>query len=165
MTEKHARERALELLTRVGLSDRAHFWPAQLSGGQRQRVAIAQQLVQRRRLVLLDEPFSGLDPIAISSVSALVREVADDHELNTVLIVTHDIRAALAVSDTIFLLGNLGPRGGARIRRTYDLVALGLAWEYGTRDPNGVLLLEREIEHEFRDLRTSSRQHGDRSWQ
>ncbi len=140
-----ARRRVQELLARVGLEDRAGHYPGQLSGGQRQRAAIAQQLVLPRRVLLLDEPFSGLDPAALADVSELVAEVANEHELNTVVVVTHDIRAAIGVSDTIVLLGGSGRAGGARVETTYDLVDLGIAWQSGdARD------LEREISARFR---------------
>ncbi len=140
-----ARRRVKELLARVGLEDRVGHYPGQLSGGQRQRAAIAQQLVLARRVLLLDEPFSGLDPAALADVSELVVEVANDHELNTVVVVTHDVRAALSVSDTIVLLGSSARTGGARVEATYDLVELGIAWQSGdARD------LEREIATRFR---------------
>ena len=87
--------------------------------------------------------------------TTLVTEVANDHELNTVVIVTHDVRAALRVSDTILLLGksaNDGERSGASVRATYDLVELGLAWEHGERAPRAVAELEHEIETRFREL-------------
>jgi polar amino acid transport system ATP-binding protein/sulfate transport system ATP-binding protein len=145
---ERAGKRADELLARIGLEDRAAYWPAQLSGGQRQRAAIAQQLVLPRRLLLLDEPFSGLDPAAIADVSDLVREVADEHELNTVLVVTHDVHAALAVSDTVLLVGR-GEGHGARVADTYDLVDLGLAWG---KDPRGLSDLARAVEARFRSL-------------
>jgi NitT/TauT family transport system ATP-binding protein len=140
------KKRARELLERLGLDTRADFYPAQLSGGQRQRVAIAQQLVLPRRVLLLDEPFSGLDPAAIADVASLVTEVADDHELNTVVVVTHDVRAALRVSDTILLLGP--GANGAQVTKTYDLVDLGVAWEHAR--PHAVADLEHEIESRFR---------------
>jgi len=153
MNRERARKRATELLARVDLEGRATYWPAQLSGGQRQRAAIAQQLVLRRRVLLLDEPFSGLDPAAVDDVTSLVSEVANDHQLNTIVIVTHDVRAALRVSDTVLLMGR-GARGkGATIRATYDLVDLGLAWEEGLRAPERVSSLERQIEGQFRSLR------------
>jgi ABC-type nitrate/sulfonate/bicarbonate transport system ATPase subunit len=154
LDERRAKRRARELLERVGIEDRASFYPAQLSGGQRQRAAIAQQLVLPRRVLLLDEPFSGLDPAALADVTELVTEVANDHELNTVVVVTHDVRAALRVSDTVILLGKSANDGaaGAGVRATYDLVDLGLAWEHGKRAPQAVAELEHEIETRFRQL-------------
>jgi len=158
LDERRARRRARELLERLGLEDRAAFYPAQLSGGQRQRAAIAQQLVLPRRVLLLDEPFSGLDPAALGDVGAMISEVANDHELNTVVVVTHDVRAALRVSDTVILVGHGGEgrrgtgKGGACVRQTYDLVELGLAWEHGARVPGAVAELEHEIEGRFREL-------------
>jgi ABC-type nitrate/sulfonate/bicarbonate transport system ATPase subunit len=144
LDQRRSRARTNELLQRVGLEDRAKHFPGQLSGGQRQRAAIAQQLVLPRRVLLLDEPFSGLDPAALEDVRGLVSEVANDHELNTVVVVTHDVRAALAVSDYVVLLG-AGKSGGARVEATYDLVDLGIAWNSGdARD------LEREIASRFR---------------
>lgn len=150
LDERRAKKRANELLERLGLEERRALYPAQLSGGQRQRAAIAQQLVLPRRVLLLDEPFSGLDPAALSDVIVLVREVADEHELNTVVVVTHDVRAALRVSDTIVLLGR-GPNG-ARVQGRYDLVERGIAWEHGEQAPSEVAQLEREIESRFRAL-------------
>jgi ABC-type nitrate/sulfonate/bicarbonate transport system ATPase subunit len=100
-----ARSKALALLERFRLSERARYFPAQLSGGQRQRVAIAQQLVKQKTFLLMDEPFSGLDPAALEDVTKLIIEVANMDELNTVVLVTHDIRSALLISDTLFMLG------------------------------------------------------------
>ena len=150
MDKERATKRAVELLARVGLEGRATYWPAQLSGGQRQRAAIAQQLVLRRRVLLLDEPFSGLDPVALADVKTLVAEVANDHELNTVVLVTHDVRSAVGVSDRLLLLGGGGKTKGASVRASYDLVDLGLAWDHG--DPRARTALEKEIEARFREL-------------
>lgn len=152
MDKEKARRRANELLERIGLADRAEAWPAQLSGGERQRIAIAQQLVLPRRVLLLDEPFSGLDPLAAADVSQLLVEVANEHELNTLVIVTHDVRAALAVSDTVFLLGRSERGHGANVRATYDLVDLDLAWEAGKSDPAGLAALERAVLGRFAAL-------------
>jgi ABC-type nitrate/sulfonate/bicarbonate transport system ATPase subunit len=150
MNKERATKRAVELLARVGLEGRATYWPAQLSGGQRQRAAIAQQLVLRRRVLLLDEPFSGLDPVALADVMKLVMEVANDHDLNTVVVVTHDVRSAVGVSDRLLLLGANGSGRGASVRDSYDLVDLGIAW--GNGDDRERAALEREVEKRFRDL-------------
>src|SRR6185369_15565153 len=127
-----AERRARELLEKFRLADRAGFYPAQLSGGQQQRVAIAQQLVVPKHLLLMDEPFSGLDPAALDEVIHLLVEVANLDELNTILIVTHDIHSALVISDTVFMLGRDHTAdgkfiSGAHIQTTHDLVAKELA--------------------------------------
>ncbi len=81
----------------------------------------------------------------------LVTEVANEHELNTVLLVTHDVHAALAVSDTVLLLAREGDAKGARVRDVYDLVDLGLAWG---EDPCGLADLAHAIERRFQELRS-----------
>jgi NitT/TauT family transport system ATP-binding protein len=156
MPPDKARARAAELLEAFGLSDRGGFYPAQLSGGQRQRVAIAQQIMQPRHLLLMDEPFSGLDPGALDSVMRLVIEVANKDELNTIVLVTHDIRSAMAVSDTLHMLGRerkddkLAP--GARVQWSYDMVERGLAWKEDVVHLPAFAELEREIKARFHDL-------------
>jgi polar amino acid transport system ATP-binding protein/sulfate transport system ATP-binding protein len=150
LDERRAKARTRELLERLGLEDRRDHYPAQLSGGQRQRVAIAQQLVLPRRVLLLDEPFSGLDPAAVADVLTLVTEVANEHEMNTIVIVTHDVRAALRASDTVVLLGR-GEKG-ARVDRIFDLVELGIAWEHADEATGEVVRLEREIERRFKNV-------------
>ena len=145
-----AHKRAQHLLKRFGLDGRQRHYPAQLSGGQRQRVAIAQQLMVPRALLLMDEPFSGLDPVASTEVMALISEVAHMDEFNTIMLVTHDLRAAMAVSDTLFVLGRerdaqTQPRSGARVRATYDLVARGLAWHSDVEDLPAFTALARDL--------------------
>lgn len=145
LSPKPCRARARQLLEVVKLAEYADRYPAQLSGGQRQRAAIAQQLMAPRRLLLLDEPFSGLDPAALSDVSSLIVHVANLHELNTVVLVTHDVRAALAVSDTVILLGRgADPSAGATVVGTWDLVDRGVAWGAGGGE-DALVPLEREI--------------------
>jgi polar amino acid transport system ATP-binding protein/sulfate transport system ATP-binding protein len=144
--------KARSLLERFGLGQRLDFFPAQLSGGQRQRVAIAQQLMRQKQLLLMDEPFSGLDPVTLAEVIKLLVEVANMDELNTVVVVTHDIHSALVVSDTLFMLGrNRGSDDkivtGACIQHCYDLVVEGLAWRPGVEGEPRF----REVEHEVRD--------------
>ncbi len=152
-----AHARSTELLRRFGLGERAGFWPVQLSGGQRQRVAIAQQIVVQKRLLLLDEPFSGLDPSALDATTKLLLEVAHMHELNTLVIITHDIRSALLVSDTVFMLGrDRDAEGrtvsGAKIQETYDLVAQGLAWRQDVELDPQFVTMERTIKQRFATL-------------
>jgi NitT/TauT family transport system ATP-binding protein len=152
-----ARQRAADLLGRFGLGERAGYWPAQLSGGQRQRVAIAQQIVVQKKLLLLDEPFSGLDPAALDATMKLLVEVAHLDELNTLVIVTHDIRSALIVSDSVFMLGrdrNAEGRvmSGAKIQSVYDLVAEGLAWRDEVELDPKLAALERELKERFAKL-------------
>jgi ABC-type nitrate/sulfonate/bicarbonate transport system ATPase subunit len=152
-----ARARGKALLERFGLGHRTGFFPAQISGGQRQRGAIAQQLMHAKRLLLMDEPFSGLDPAALEEVIKLLLEVAHMDELNTVVVITHDIRSAMVVSDTLFMLGrDRAPDGkivtGARIQHCYDLVAEGLAWRPGIEDDAKFREVERAVKDRFRSL-------------
>jgi len=157
MPRAEATVKANVLLKRFGLDHRTKFFPAKISGGQRQRVAIAQQLMSQKQLLLMDEPFSGLDPAALDDVIKLLIEVAHMDELNTIIVVTHDIRSALIASDTVFMLGrNRGPDGqvvsGASIQQTYDLVAKGLAWRPGIEREPEFRELESEVKDRFRTL-------------
>lgn len=128
-----AHQRAMAMLERFKLADHAGHYPAELSGGQRQRVAIARQMLSSEHFLLMDEPFSGLDPLMLDEVSRLIQEVANMNELNTIFVVTHDIAAAVAIADTLWLMGrDRDDKGeiipGARIQTIYDLAAMGLAW-------------------------------------
>jgi len=157
MSHGEAKERSRILLERFRLGDRARYYPGQLSGGQRQRVAIAQQLVKPKTYLLMDEPFSGLDPQALGEVIDLVMEVAHMNELNTIILVTHDIWAAMLTSDLLLLLGRErtpegAPIPGARIRHSYDLVERGLAWRKNVDREPKFLELEREIRERFQAL-------------
>ena len=149
--------KANALLDRFGLLDRANHYPAQLSGGERQRVAIAQQIMCSESFLLMDEPFSGLDLIALRKVQDLIHEISTAHELNTIVVVTHDVSAALEVADTILLLGRNSDeqgrfRPGARIQATYNLIERGLAWRKDiSRSPEFVECLA-EIRDRFRLL-------------
>ena len=150
-------EKAGGLLARFGLLDRSGHYPAQLSGGQKQRVAIAQQFMCSEHFLLLDEPFSGLDPMGIDRVAELLNEVACMHELNTIVVVTHDIGAAVEVADTIWLMGrdrdaqgNVIP--GAKIKESYNLIERGLAWRDGIAMEPAFLETLREIRMRFPSL-------------
>jgi polar amino acid transport system ATP-binding protein len=94
-----SKTRALELLDRVGLSDRANHYPAQLSGGQQQRVAIARALAMDPELMLFDEPTSALDPELVGDVLNVMKDLARDGM--TMMVVTHEIGFAREVGDTL----------------------------------------------------------------
>ena len=97
-----AREKAKALLDKVGLSDRADYYPAHLSGGQQQRVAIARALAMDPDVMLFDEPTSALDPELVGEVLGVMRDLAD--EGRTMLVVTHEMSFARDVSSkTVFL--------------------------------------------------------------
>lgn len=152
-----AREKALALLDRFCLDEHAKKFPVQLSGGQRQRVAIAQQFMCSEHYLLMDEPFSGLDPIAVDRVSQFVTEVGNADELNTIVVVTHDIVAALTVADTIWLLGrDRDAQGkvvpGARVQASYNLIERGLAYRTGISTTPEFLSLLGEIRARYSTL-------------
>lgn len=148
------RDRAMGLLQRFGIEQQASRYPCQLSGGQRQRAAISQQFMCSEHFLLMDEPFSGLDLLAIERVSSFIREMAASDELKTFILVTHDISAALQVADTIWLLGrDRDAKGnaipGARLQASYDLVERGLAWREGVTTTPEFLEMLREIRQMF----------------
>jgi len=99
-----ARERAMELLEKVGMSAKADAWPATLSGGQQQRVAIARALAPSPRVLLCDEPTSALDPTLAVEVVDVLRKLAA--EGMTMLMATHDLRLAATISNQVVFLEN-----------------------------------------------------------
>jgi len=92
-----AKERAMELLARVGLADKAHAHPRQLSGGQQQRVAIARAVATRPRILLFDEPTSSLDPELVDEVLQVMKDLAETGM--TMIVVTHELEFARHVAD------------------------------------------------------------------
>jgi NitT/TauT family transport system ATP-binding protein len=92
--KKAARKEALRFLERVGLMDHHYKWPKDLSGGQRQRVAVAQALITKPRILLMDEPFGALDHEARRRAQVFLLELWEKYNL-TILFVTHDIEEAL----------------------------------------------------------------------
>ncbi len=99
---RQRKDRALELLTRVGMSDRAHHKPGELSGGQQQRVAVARALVNQPRLILADEPTGNLDTASGESIMELLGQL--QREGATVVMVTHDTRLLKFATQQVHLL-------------------------------------------------------------
>jgi len=102
LSKDEARERAMALLRRIGLSDKSHAHPDQLSGGQQQRVAIVRALAMQPEILLLDEITSALDPELVSEVLALVRELAVDGM--TMVLATHEMSFAREVANRVCFL-------------------------------------------------------------
>jgi NitT/TauT family transport system ATP-binding protein len=100
---KERRELSEKYLKAVGLMDFADRYPKQLSGGMKQRVAIARTLINRPRIVLMDEPFGALDPQTRWGMQGLLLDVARTED-NTTLFVTHDISEAVYLADTVYVL-------------------------------------------------------------
>ena len=107
MTDEEADKRALELLARVGLPDKADSYPAQLSGGQQQRIAIARALAMNPDVMLFDEPTSALDPEMVGEVLDIRKELADAGR--TIVVVTHEMGFAREVATRVLFMdgGNI----------------------------------------------------------
>ena len=109
-----ARDRANQLLARVGLGDRGDHYPSQLSGGQQQRVAIARALCMQPKLMLFDEPTSALDPELVQEVLDVMKDLARDGM--TMIVVTHEMGFAREVADRIVFMdaGSIIEEGAPR---------------------------------------------------
>ncbi|HXD77973.1 MAG TPA: ATP-binding cassette domain-containing protein [Puia sp.] len=127
------------------IADVLNRYPMQLSGGQQQRVSIIQQLLKGSDFLLLDEPFSGLDLCVLDKVVELLLQVSLSDELKTLIIVSHDIATAVAISDTVFILGRERGKEGSTIVREIDLVERGLAWQGAVREEKAFGETVREI--------------------
>jgi NitT/TauT family transport system ATP-binding protein len=99
------RERANRYLKAVGLDDFADHYPKDLSGGMKQRVAIARTLINKPRVVLMDEPFGALDPYTRWEMQGLLLDVSRTED-NTILFVTHDVSEAVYLADTVYVLSS-----------------------------------------------------------
>lgn len=104
MTEEQAKEKAMELLNRVGVGDKADNYPAQLSGGQKQRVAIARSLALSPEVMLFDEPTSALDPEMVGEVLEVMKQLAQ--EGMTMVVVTHEMGFAREVGNRVLFMAD-----------------------------------------------------------
>ena len=104
MSKKEAEEKAMKLLERVGLADRADAYPSQLSGGQKQRIAIVRALCMEPEVLLFDEPTSALDPEMVGEVLQVMKDLAK--EKTTMIVVTHEMGFAREVADRILFMAD-----------------------------------------------------------
>ena len=102
LSKQEAKEKAMKLLAKVNLSDKANEYPSRLSGGQKQRVAIARALAMEPKVLLLDEPTSALDPEMVKEVLDVIKQLANTGI--TMVLVTHEMGFAKDVSDTVYFM-------------------------------------------------------------
>lgn len=112
MKKKAAREKAMAYLEEVGLSEKAHAYPAQLSGGQKQRVAIARALAAQPEILLCDEATSALDPTTTKSILQLLREINEKYGI-TIVIITHEMAVVQEICTHVAIIdgGELAEQG------------------------------------------------------
>lgn len=112
MGKAEAKQKAIEMLTKVGLQDKLDVYPAMLSGGQQQRVAIARALVMRPKIMIFDEVTAALDPELVGEVLAVIREIALEGEM-AMLLITHEMDFARDIADRIVFMadGNIVEQG------------------------------------------------------
>ena len=103
-SQAEAEKKAMELLARVGLADRANSYPSQLSGGQKQRVAIVRALMMEPEVMLFDEPTSALDPEMVGEVLEVMRDLAKDGM--TMVVVTHEMGFAREVGNRVLFMAD-----------------------------------------------------------
>lgn len=163
LSDAAASSAAAGYLEKFDLADSADKYPIELSGGMRQRVAIARQLINMDglpagtpQLLLMDEPFSALDITNTRKVCRLIRGVADSNDRRSVVVVTHDLRAALSVADIIWVMGRTrnadGTLSGGRILREMDLVDKELVWNEHVYETKEFSELETELAGIFATL-------------
>jgi len=129
LTTSEKKEIIDDYANKFELTEQLKKYPQQLSGGQKQRVSILQQILTGNKFILMDEPFSGLDMLMIDKVLDLIHKISNTHEQNTLIIVSHDVENAMAISDTVYILAKENGKDGATVTEKIDLMALGMAWE------------------------------------
>jgi NitT/TauT family transport system ATP-binding protein len=157
LSPKDRLAKAREYLALFELSDKEDRFPVQLSGGQRQRIAIIQALLCSEHFLVLDEPFTGLDPLMRDLTCDLILKVANIDERNTIFVVAHDISALVKISDHLWMFGRDRDEAGqtipgATIKYAYDLIERGLAWRPGIDSTQEFHNTVTEVKAQFKNL-------------
>lgn len=145
-------------LERFKLADKHKFYPAQLSGGQKQRIAIIQQLLCSENFLLMDEPFSGLDPNMTEEVCEVITEVANLDDLNTIVVVSHDYHSTSSIANNLWFMGydfkeDGTPEPGAYIKFQEDMMDRGFAWRFPEiLDDTDFGKFTRDVRRAFKNL-------------
>lgn len=130
LSESNKQDLIKQYLETWGLTPHKDKYPNELSGGQRQRTAIIEQLLCSGTFMVLDEPFSGLDVGNIRDVKNAFNLISSQNELNTIIFSTHDLRLAVELADSIYVIGHPeGVEDYSTIVKHFDLKKLGLAWQ------------------------------------
>lgn len=145
--------KATGLIETFGLREHLGKYPKNLSGGTRQRVAIARQLMCVGNYIVMDEPFSGLDPINKKLAMSAITKLASLDTYNVIVVVTHDIASGMAIADTVWMMGLEKGSPGARLIKEYDLASMGLAWQPGIEDDLEFKSLVTQVSAEFKFLK------------
>lgn len=157
ISKKDALEKINQYLSMFDLMDKVNFYPCNLSGGQKQRISIIQELLCSEHYLVMDEIFTGLDPIMKDKTCELINKVANIHEENTIFVVAHDISALVSISDRLWLLGRDRDNDGkiipgAYIKKEYNLIERGLAWRRDISLTREFSDFVAEIKGEFKNL-------------
>ena len=145
-TKAEKEEIITKYLQEWGLDEHRKKFSCELSGGQRQRTAIIEQILSSKHFMIFDEPFSGLDVGNIEKVKESFNRIQNDNEYNTIIFSTHDIKLAIELADSIYIIGfPEGTTDYSTVVKHYDLKAMGLAWtEYNDS--------HRAVYNDIRDL-------------
>lgn len=151
------KEKIQDLLHRFDIDKKKNYYPYQLSGGQRQRVAISQQLLSSNNFLFCDEIFSSLDINMIKNTQKILREVSLMDELNTIVIISHDIASTAAISDTLWVMGrNRNEKNeitqSSTIKYKFDLIERNIAWRDDVENTVEFIDFIREVKGLFVNL-------------
>jgi ABC-type nitrate/sulfonate/bicarbonate transport system ATPase subunit len=143
-TDNEKKEKIHHYCDLFNLLEHLNKYPSQLSGGQRQRVSILQQVLTENKFILMDEPFSGLDVLMKDKVIELMLKVSNLDEMNTLIIVSHDIESSCAISDTVHILANKD-NTGSTVVKSYDFLKENLAYRKDIKDDYNFKRIINEI--------------------